>query len=715
MAKDRNVPLGLGLLGGNAKVYNTIAELKQDRKIKTGKVVEVLGYYQAGDGANHKRIIADNDDGSGVQLDSGLWANCSVEVKNRGYIDIRWFGAKSDFDFDTKTGTDVSLILKKCIDYSNTMASTPIAIIGNFYIGTPIVTNGQLHMFGYSTPSRMLITNETGYNIKRKPISSIWVKSGITAITLDGTGQVTDTKVKDTHLYCEKINLFSEGLTSTFIRCTTFGAPSRPGYFKTIEATGFNNVLLFDFYDEASVNGTNYYNFQIDDGCNMYGNNYVINTIGRDNTPPSIGGLSIANSTLEQGARFKLKNMFGYNEIKNCLLEGQDNVFDLGCQSDISTISINGNYFEANSGECNIGGCSLEMKNNYYLSSDFKFNLYSANIKELDLDIQYLKKVVFSNYTAEIYNKTLKMLSLDKMLGSPYSNVLLGSVPYGLLKIDDNPTITNGVLFEGNTANSVINNVKLYDAPDVFSPIYSGGYKQLNLNPGDYIALTFFKTTGLIDLGLFGTGASGIGYSPTKSFFYEGIHTVVFQLTSSDTTEIIVYGKKYDETTKISSMSVRKFTAEELAQTQLKDIITIYQTPIQESVTTETLNTPLMLYAMEQEGGTIKEDYLNYSLQKMQYDKQVQEKEQAKYKAYELLLQDNPNLTWEEFESTYSTPQPMMRARSLSVTPELKEPEIPESVQKFMEKYLGTTPKAETLKTFSFDEVDKLNDTLKKL
>lgn len=54
MAKDRNVPLGLGLLGGNAKVYNTIAELKQDRKIKTGKVVEVLGYYQAGDGFDTK-------------------------------------------------------------------------------------------------------------------------------------------------------------------------------------------------------------------------------------------------------------------------------------------------------------------------------------------------------------------------------------------------------------------------------------------------------------------------------------------------------------------------------------------------------------------------------------------------------------------------------------------------------------------------------------
>lgn len=49
---------------------------------------------------------------------------------------------------------------------------------------------------------------------------------------------------------------------------------------------------------------------------------------------------------------------------------------------------------------------------------------------------------------------------------------------------------------------------------------------------------------------------------------------------------------------------------------------------------------------------------------------------------------------------------------------ELGKPTIPQSVQEFMEKYLGTTPtpKVETKpRTFSFDEVDKLNDTLKKL
>ena len=135
-----------------------------------------------------------------------------------------------------------------------------------------------------------------------------------------------------------------------------------------------------------------------------------------------------------------------------------------------------------------------------------------------------------------------------------------------------------------------------------------------------------------------------------------------------------------------------------------------------EPVTTEILNTPVMQYAMELEG--VKQDYLEYSLEKFKYDKQLEEEQKAKYEAYELLLQDNTNLTWEEFEQTHGNTSMMNRRKKRSLVERLEEPTIPESVVKFMEKYLGTTPtpKVETKpRTFSFDEVDKLNDTLKNL
>ena len=70
----------------------TIAELQSRKNLKVGDIVEVLGYYTAGDGAGHKRIIANEDDGSGVQLKNGLWAN----IVHNGEVNIKWLGAKGD-------------------------------------------------------------------------------------------------------------------------------------------------------------------------------------------------------------------------------------------------------------------------------------------------------------------------------------------------------------------------------------------------------------------------------------------------------------------------------------------------------------------------------------------------------------------------------------------------------------------------------------------
>ena len=93
--------------------------------------------------------------------------------------------------------------------------------------------------------------------------------------------------------------------------------------------------------------------------------------------------------------------------------------------------------------------------------------------------------------------------------------------------------------------------------------------------------------------------------------------------------------------------------------------------------TSSQLDTPAMQYAMELEGGTVKQDYLEYSLEKFKYDKQLEAEQQPKYEAYQQALTTNPNLTYEEFITSY----PMM-------LPNIEEPTIPQSVQEFMKKYL---------------------------
>lgn len=78
MAKDKVIPSNLVLCNEKFK-YDNVEQMVNDTGLQLDNVVELLGYYQAGDGEGHQRIIASEDDGSGVQLGNGLWANV---VKN---------------------------------------------------------------------------------------------------------------------------------------------------------------------------------------------------------------------------------------------------------------------------------------------------------------------------------------------------------------------------------------------------------------------------------------------------------------------------------------------------------------------------------------------------------------------------------------------------------------------------------------------------------
>lgn len=128
----------------------TIAELQSRKNLKVGDIVEVLGYYTAGDGAGHKRIISNINDGSGVQLTNGLWAN----IVHNGEVNVSWFGCK--YNSLESARTNYTNLLKT-INYNQT-----INITGDLYVeqnGDNVVTSENLILKGKDKAKLILCTN----------------------------------------------------------------------------------------------------------------------------------------------------------------------------------------------------------------------------------------------------------------------------------------------------------------------------------------------------------------------------------------------------------------------------------------------------------------------------------------------------------------------------------------------------------------------------
>ena len=111
-------------------------EKLESRNFNVGDIVYIGGYATVGDGGDHKRIISDTDDGSGIELDNGLFAN--IVLENNVY-NLAWEGV------DNTADVDQSEKIQKVLDYfeTNTKKGNVIIPTGDIYLENTIEINSQ--------------------------------------------------------------------------------------------------------------------------------------------------------------------------------------------------------------------------------------------------------------------------------------------------------------------------------------------------------------------------------------------------------------------------------------------------------------------------------------------------------------------------------------------------------------------------------------------
>lgn len=155
--------------------FSDVESMKQ-KNLKAGDIVEVLGYYTAGDGAGHKRIIANEDDGTGVQLANKLWANILSDKK----IKVSALGAKGDGVTDDTNAIQLAFNLAGRINgivefernkiYGVT-AKNGIYISGGYapdYLRCCILISGNVTVNGNNSTLLYLVTKEEYDNTQNK-------------------------------------------------------------------------------------------------------------------------------------------------------------------------------------------------------------------------------------------------------------------------------------------------------------------------------------------------------------------------------------------------------------------------------------------------------------------------------------------------------------------------------------------------------------------
>lgn len=654
-------------------IAQTIEEM-QKLALKVGDIVEVLGYYQAGDGAGHKRVIASEDDGSGVQLENGLWAN----IVHNGEVYVSWFGIKEDSDVTKNTEIFNSLknkVTKIVIDIDSTYSDLDVENVLitsdknlfsfnsiNFGVNTQL-TDSRIHITSIDDKPSIYV------GARGHRSHNIYITNLVVTATERFTKDFLMLEAGGTDLFGrQNANGFGGGVFVDNIT-TSVNEKGERGYLNNIihlkaHSPATSTINRLSYITNCFFRNMVWFGFKTCIRLTTYDDGYDYVRYETQKQPQhdfnDIASIEFDNCMFQTQAETAPEHFAyignGANNIKLKKSYAQDWTNSIGGQraENYIVIDCRENFNLTGRGK----GFDLFLidRNNKYITFKNSDKTYLDDFRYRLKEIEY-----FYDSEASIRREMLKFkknlfLNPSVTIGS---SVLICEIesfqPYHNFNIEYTQFQIN--------LNKFVPRSKLLIQP--YAPLVDGvrDYSQTTLKCfGESEAKTLKK------LKYFVSGTKLIVYANivlNKNMFESNQSTFdidddfyllkFIQFFSNESSLLSSYGVDISNTTEVEI---------------------VYNSNV------EQLDTPAMQYAMELEG--VKQDYLEYSLEKFKYDKQLKEEQKAKQEAYELLLQENPNLTWEEFEQTYGNTSMM----NLSLVERLEEPQIPESVVKFMEKYL---------------------------
>ncbi len=696
--------------GKDKYTYDTIDELvNKSMGLAVGEVVTLNGYYSADDGATHKRVIADTDDGSGVELRNSKWAN----IVHNGEVNVSWFGAKGDGVTD-----DVAYV-EKSIKYANTYSDNKKI----FYLTKSITElNHSIKNMNFKVELNTYLHFSNTDNIKIQ--SNKFERIGeITDPQDRGQFLITLEKCKNTEIsnntfknavsniclnLCSQIAVKENYFYDSYQSLTTTN-----GYGIVLHGSNYINIYKNEFTDvQRHSVYVSVYNFE-DHNVYTYCNNIdIFDNIFK--ITKKIKGWN--NTGFEQQIKFiSAKNCRCYNNtFIDCVgaVLFDETGTELG-KSNIESIYIYNNTLINCTNpkrESGLSGILLTIPylpeflnqnpNNIIVSGNKIFN--SSTMNNHIISLGRGDKIIIENNVVVLEDKTV----------SSFCTVYTAQKnPFKTGKIDImKNTIHNARLFTMDSLNDIeeikiIGNItesKNNDFSSIMLPADKGNassieiygntmkgfqrpiyIKKINIPNGIIIHNNDFRG-GEFDLGYSGIYDGDVEFYNNKNYIFNNSEITLFSKEDNKfKNENIIYeanhssiiSTEYFKKGKFGNGNILYLTNENkpvfynngswyFADGTLKGFIN----PVQ-------LNTPYHVEKMKEEG--VYDDFIMYMDDKVAYDKQQRKLEEQRRLAYQKALEVNPELTYEEWLSQ----QP-------ALLPYVEEPRPTSALQKFMDKYL---------------------------